>query len=276
MSFHAVTAANAAGGPQMHSFLIVYSDPVAERHDEFNSWYTDVHIRDVMSKVKGAIAVQRFRRSPHQVEPNAGRHKHEYLAIYEMSDPQKFTEGHDIVFTEAMPISDAFNMESGLDVYYDPIIARSNAPGSELSGSAIIQRISGTAIEPETLAWYRETRFAELMRLPGINSGFFAGASAHQMMPIGRDATYTGVFRTDDLPGTLDAWQALEMASPSRFVTGQTMTDCFEPLIARLKSFEVIHADEAARKREARARSALGNRVHRSAPHALPGSPDKA
>ena len=45
--------------------LIVLTNPVDGREDEYNDWYTNVHLDDVL-KVPGVVAAQRFRRSNHQ------------------------------------------------------------------------------------------------------------------------------------------------------------------------------------------------------------------
>ena len=51
----------------MYSHLIVLTEPVAGRDDDFNDWYTWVHIRDVMRMSPVVIAVQRFKRSAQQL-----------------------------------------------------------------------------------------------------------------------------------------------------------------------------------------------------------------
>lgn len=65
--------------------LVVLSRPVEGRDDEYNDWYTNQHLRDVL-KVPGFASAQRFKIKG---EPVAGE-PWEYLAVYEIDheDPQ--------------------------------------------------------------------------------------------------------------------------------------------------------------------------------------------
>jgi hypothetical protein len=60
--------------------LLVFTDPKPGREEEFNAWYDDVHLGDVLG-VAGYHAAQRF-------IANIGLHgeepEHRYLAIYEI------------------------------------------------------------------------------------------------------------------------------------------------------------------------------------------------
>ena len=42
--------------------LIVLTNPVDGREDEYNDWYTNVHLDDVL-KIPGVVGAQRFRRT---------------------------------------------------------------------------------------------------------------------------------------------------------------------------------------------------------------------
>jgi len=254
----------------MHHYLVVWSDPVAGRDDEYNRWYTDVHVRDVMQHAQGAIAVQRFRRASRLPRADGSASRHGYLAIYEMSDPAKFTAGHAIVFTDAMPISDAFDMQTTLDAYYDPVIECTNEPGSTSEASVLVKRLPEAAVTPEALAWYRDQLFLQLMRQPGVLGGFLAKASAHQMMPIGTDAAGVIVLRTRDAAATLAAWETLALDPDGAAARADRSIEAFEPLMRRLMSYEVIHADSTARERTEQARRALGDRVHHAPIYQVP------
>lgn len=88
---------------------IVLSNPVEGREDEYNDWYTNTHIVDVM-KVPGLLSAQRFRLAPSQRRDPP--HAYRYLTIYEI-------DGSDLAGslavlksqsgTAAMPVSDAFD-----------------------------------------------------------------------------------------------------------------------------------------------------------------------
>ncbi len=59
--------------------LIVFSEPVPGREAQFNDWYTNQHLSDVVA-VPGFVSGQRFK----LVQLGAGEFKHRYLAIYEI------------------------------------------------------------------------------------------------------------------------------------------------------------------------------------------------
>jgi hypothetical protein len=60
--------------------LIVLTDPVKGREDEYNEWYDGQHLHDVLA-LKGFRAAQRFRFRPGQLGKTA---PFQYLAIYEV------------------------------------------------------------------------------------------------------------------------------------------------------------------------------------------------
>jgi hypothetical protein len=86
--------------------LIVLSNPIEGREDEYNHWYTGTHLEDVLA-VEGFHAAQRFRFSPGRMSKDA---PHRYLAIYEIEDGKR-KQAEDAVIaasrTDAMSISGA-------------------------------------------------------------------------------------------------------------------------------------------------------------------------
>ena len=65
------------------SILVVHSRPVEGREDEFNSWYSDVHLPEVL-RVDGFVTARRYRFVPaDEEEPPGGL---PYLAVYEVAD----------------------------------------------------------------------------------------------------------------------------------------------------------------------------------------------
>jgi hypothetical protein len=84
--------------------FVVFSNPVEGKDAEFNSWYDDVHLGEVVA-LPGFIGAKRFR-----VHPNGGvQPAHGYLAIYEMSttDPQAvLTNLTDAAASGALRMSD--------------------------------------------------------------------------------------------------------------------------------------------------------------------------
>ncbi len=67
-----------------NSVLVVLTNPVAGKEDEYNAWYSDIHLREVVD-IPGFVSAQRFKLADAQMGP-AGDHR--YLAVYEVEgDP---------------------------------------------------------------------------------------------------------------------------------------------------------------------------------------------
>ena len=101
----------------------------------------------------------------------------------------------------------------------------------------------------------------ELMRQPGVMSGFFGKANAHQMIPIAPDREYIALYRTCDLAASIRGFQALQASVSSRIAARAIVTDCFDPIIPRLPAYEMVHADASTRAAHEAARKALGDRL---------------
>ena len=117
--------------------LVVLSSPVEGREDEYNEWYSNVHLREVV-EIPGFVSAQRFKLADAQLigilseqEKGSrayGESDHRYLAIYEME-----AESAEIAlqtFREARPklnMSDA--LASALSVWtFSPITGIVRAP----------------------------------------------------------------------------------------------------------------------------------------------------
>jgi hypothetical protein len=61
--------------------LVVLTDPVAGREDEYNEWYDTVHLREVLT-VPGFVAAQRFAMA--EGLPGSPTPPQRYVAFYEL------------------------------------------------------------------------------------------------------------------------------------------------------------------------------------------------
>ncbi len=87
--------------------LMVFSNPVAGREDEYNEWYDGIHISEVL-EVDGFVACQRFVADAAAEDPPA-----KYLAVYEIDadDPvAAYTNLRGA--TGEMNVTDAIDRES--------------------------------------------------------------------------------------------------------------------------------------------------------------------
>jgi hypothetical protein len=87
--------------------MIVMSNAVPGREDEYNKWYTEVHVPDVL-KVPGVVAAQRYRLADSQRSSKPSQWK--YAAVYEIDTPSLQEVQAEIgrrSRTPAMVVSDA-------------------------------------------------------------------------------------------------------------------------------------------------------------------------
>jgi hypothetical protein len=60
--------------------MIVFTNAADGRDEDFNRWYDEVHLPDVLG-VPGIVSAQRFALSGHQMFPKQG---HRYVTLYEI------------------------------------------------------------------------------------------------------------------------------------------------------------------------------------------------
>jgi hypothetical protein len=66
------------------TLYLVMSNPVDDRDDEFNEWYDNVHIHDVLA-TPGMVSAQRYTVRETEINREAGvTPSHRYLVVYEM------------------------------------------------------------------------------------------------------------------------------------------------------------------------------------------------
>jgi hypothetical protein len=107
--------------------LIALTNALEGREDEFNDWYTNVHLADVL-KLPGVMAAQRFRMSDTQHRP--GPFEYGYMAVYEIEidDVQTtLNELKAVSGTDKMPLSPALNPQRMVWIL-EPITGRVERP----------------------------------------------------------------------------------------------------------------------------------------------------
>ena len=66
----------------MKTLYIVKANPIIGREDEFNRWYDEIHLDEVL-QISGFKSAQRFIVTEQQMQASQS---HSYLAIYELDD----------------------------------------------------------------------------------------------------------------------------------------------------------------------------------------------
>jgi hypothetical protein len=108
-----------------HTF-VVFSNPTEGREDEYNDWYDNTHLSDVL-KVEGFVAAQRFKLA--ETDPPQG-FPHRYLALYEVESDdlgkvaQALSESGG---SGAMFISESLDRPDAIAKYFTPITDRRTA-----------------------------------------------------------------------------------------------------------------------------------------------------
>ncbi len=103
--------------------MMVYTNPVEGKEDEYNEWYSNVHLSEVLG-LPGFVGAQRFELT----DPSAqGAPPHKYLAVYELEtdDPNKPSEALNAALVAGeLNMSDALDMSNPASAIYGPISDR--------------------------------------------------------------------------------------------------------------------------------------------------------
>jgi hypothetical protein len=84
--------------------MLAFTNPVAGREAEFNTWYDDVHVKDLLA-IRGIAAAQRFMVVP---TGDATAPPHQYLAMYRLDAPVEEVRANLAVDRDRRVISEAF------------------------------------------------------------------------------------------------------------------------------------------------------------------------
>jgi hypothetical protein len=115
---------------------------VPGRDQEFEEWYTQVHLRDVM-RMPGARAAQRFRRTARQ-PLSAAASPYTYLTVYDVDDPSAVTAAHTAAAgTDRLVMSSAADLRNVSVHYFFPTSTRSSGRHREAADAALQLEFAG-------------------------------------------------------------------------------------------------------------------------------------
>jgi len=100
--------------------FVVHSNPVDGMEDEFNRWYNEQHLGEVLA-VPGIISAQRFKIHTDSLLPGS-KPVHNYLAIYEIETDDIASVLKDLRSrpgTPAMTISESFDRKGVSALVYE-------------------------------------------------------------------------------------------------------------------------------------------------------------
>jgi hypothetical protein len=225
----------------MQAILTVLTDALEGRDAEFNDWYTNVHIRDVM-RFGGSIRVHRLVASAVQVETPS----HRYFTIYDTFDPALLSqEHHDAAGTRRMVVKIDYDKPNIINGYYYPVASRTNDPVCLTPDDLpmILEQIDVPAERREQLEdWYAATRMPGLLKQPAHVSG-----TLMRFDPAGQLAEFTPVYshiaiwRVTYLATAIESWRDCA-AGPLQGL--KRRVGCFEPMAPYLTRDHVQNASD--------------------------------
>lgn len=102
--------------------LMAFSNALEGTDDEFNRWYNEVHLGDVL-KVPGYVAAQRFEVSSAQMMPDP---PYRYVALYEVETDDLAATLRELqnMPPEELPVSATWDYDRCATWWYSPITDR--------------------------------------------------------------------------------------------------------------------------------------------------------
>jgi hypothetical protein len=102
----------------MTAYFLVFSNAVEGREDEYNDWYDNVHLREVVA-VDGILSAQRFKLTDAQAGEIPA---HRYLAIYEVDGSRVKAVIQNLLAAPGnMQMSDAIDLKTAKLAVYSAI-----------------------------------------------------------------------------------------------------------------------------------------------------------
>lgn len=249
----------------IEAVLVVLSKPRPGRDDDFNDWYTNIHLRDAL-RFRGSIAAQRYRRSDRQPHDLPAGFDWTYLALYDVFDAARFSREHwDNANTNRMMITDAFDDSVLEDYHYYPRQFHDRRPGKTLDEAVILEQLNPAGADQAAFeSWYSGQYFAEAMQRPGVRSGaLLVFRDQGQLMPTRPNHHHVGIFRLDD-GAALAAWRDEDRLRGNPLVDQASLrVTHWEPITARITEDHVHHTSAAALEAEEQARARMGDRILR-------------
>jgi hypothetical protein len=116
------------GGTVSNNLFLVYTNPMSDEQDaEFNDWYTNTHLGEIVA-LPGIVSATRYR----VAAASEATSKHRYLAIYELEDG---------VTPEQIGASIAAGVQSG-QIHMTDAIKVDTDPGGQSFWECISERVT--------------------------------------------------------------------------------------------------------------------------------------
>jgi hypothetical protein len=203
-------------------YLVVFSNPVAGREDEYNRWYDKQHLADVTS-IPGFVSGQRYVISNQQLRQDA-HPPGKYLAIYKIvtSDlASVYAEVNRRIETGITAMSPAYDRSKSLSYSYKvirPVVNhKGHVPGPLTAGLQTYYQLVFTKPVPgrekEYNKWYDEQHIPDVVAVPGFVNAQRLAVSEVQVNPKNTEIMFPYLVMydilTDDVASVIDAFKQL-------------------------------------------------------------------
>jgi hypothetical protein len=219
----------------LEQLLIVWNNPLASREDEYNRWYSEVHIGDLL-RIDGVGAASRFVRHDAAYAPGRPRALHRYLAVYELLDRYQVMRAiPKRRGTAAMMLTDALDRSTSQATYVQAVDApdvirqvRANAEHAAALRYLAVVRMSHAPGHREALEdWFMTAHLDQVRDGWDDLDGRLFTLTVEQLRPH-QPYAYFGVYTMDQTPG------------PQR----RSVTDVLEAIRASIEAQAgLFHAD---------------------------------
>lgn len=247
----------------IEAVLVVLTKARPGREADLDDWYTNIHIRDAL-RFRGSIAAQRFTRSSDQPMDIPAGYDWQYLALYDVFDPERFSREHwDNALTNRMMVTTAIDDSVLEDYHYYPLAFRNNDPDTEHSGGVIFEQFSAAPGEDAELrAWYADEYLLAAARRTGVHSaGLLAYRSFGQMIPTVPQYNYVGVYKVNS-PDAWKGWQGTPLLSATPLIDNASLlVTHWDRLTRKLTKDHVQHPTSEGLAAEENARTRMGDDV---------------
>lgn len=247
----------------IEAVLVVLTKANPGREDDLDDWYTNIHLHDAL-RFRGSIAAQRFVRSADQPADLPADYGWQYLALYDVFDPARFSQEHwENALTSRMMVTTAIDDSVLEDYHYYPLAYRNNDPEVAHSGGVILEQFNAApGMETQLRDWYAGSYLPSAASRPDVHSaGFLMFRTFGQMLPSVPQYGFVGIYKLNSAQAW-QGWQGLPELADSPLVARDTMlVTHWDRLTGRLTKDDVQHPTSAILAAEERARERMGDDV---------------
>ena len=247
----------------IEAVLVVLTKAHSGREDDLNDWYSNIHIRDAL-RFRGSVTAQRFSRSADQPMAVPEQYDWQYLAFYDVFDPERFSREHwENALTSRMMVTTAIDDSVLEDYHYYPLAFRNNDPDAAHSGGVVFEQFNAAAGKDADLRrWYaNEYLPAAAARAGVLSAGFLVFRTFGQMIPTVPQYNYVGIYKVN----SADAWEAWkdapELTTSPLIDTSSLLVTHWDRLTDKLTKDDVQHPTSEGLAAEERARTRMGDDV---------------